>query len=220
MLTLAAASGRAKVVNILCQIKADPKIENAKVWRHRVLRSIAMASLKRELPFGSSILLLQGWSTVHVAAAYNHVDVLKVLFTLGISVDEPDSRLGYTPLHLAASVDNVEVLQCLHASGKADFTKQARNGFTILHVASSHGSERCVKFLIDTFPDLKYQNDATLNESPAHKAAKHSHQLVYKQLVESGARDDLENVQVRLSGMALLATLDLVAGAHVCVCCC
>ena len=32
MLTLAAANGRAKVVNILCQIKADPKIENAKVW--------------------------------------------------------------------------------------------------------------------------------------------------------------------------------------------
>lgn len=31
MLTLAAANGRAKVVSILCQIKADPKIENAKV---------------------------------------------------------------------------------------------------------------------------------------------------------------------------------------------
>lgn len=135
---------------------------------------------------------------MHVAAAYNHVKVLDFLLTLGISVNEPDSRLGYTPLHLAASVDNIEVLQCLHASTKADFTKRARNGFTILHVASAHGSERCVKFLIDSFPNLKYQNDTILSESPVHKAAKHSHQHVYKQLVESGARDDLENVQVRL----------------------
>lgn len=33
MLTLAAAFGRAAVVNILCQIKGDPSVENAKVGR-------------------------------------------------------------------------------------------------------------------------------------------------------------------------------------------
>lgn len=98
MLTLAAANGRAKVVSILCQIKADPKIENAK-----------------------------GWSAVHVAAAYNHVSVLEALLALSVGMNEPDSHMGYTALHLAASVDNVEVVQSLHASGKADFAKQARN---------------------------------------------------------------------------------------------
>ncbi|TYZ67991.1 hypothetical protein PybrP1_012502 [[Pythium] brassicae (nom. inval.)] len=166
MLTLAAASGRAKVVSILCQIKADPKIENAK-----------------------------GWSTVHVAAAYNHVSVLEVLLALGVGMNEPDLHMGYTALHLAASVDNLEALQCLHASGKADFDKQARNGFTVLHVAAAHGSERCVAFLLRTFPDLKYRIDTILYENPAHKAAKHMHPRVYKQLVASGTRDDLENAQ-------------------------
>lgn len=66
----------------------------------------------------------------------------------------------------------------------------------MLHVAATHGSERCVEFLLRTFPDLKYQHDAILHENPAHKAAKHLHPRMYKQLVASGARDDLENVQV------------------------
>ncbi|RLN60799.1 hypothetical protein BBJ28_00022406, partial [Nothophytophthora sp. Chile5] len=98
MMTLAATYGRARVVNILCQIKGDPRVENAK-----------------------------GWSTVHVATAYSHINVLEALLALGTSMNEPDSRLGYTPLHLAASVDHVEVLKTLHASKQADFGRKARN---------------------------------------------------------------------------------------------
>lgn len=64
---------------------------------------------------------------MHVAAAYNHVNVLEALLNLGMSMNETDSRLGYTPLHLAASVDNVEVLRTLHDSKKADFWKKAKN---------------------------------------------------------------------------------------------
>ncbi|KAG1695140.1 hypothetical protein DVH05_020781 [Phytophthora capsici] len=166
MLTLAATFGRAKVVNILCQVKGDPRIENAK-----------------------------GWSTVHAAAAYNHVNVLDVLFHLGVSMNEADSRLGYTPLHLAASVDNVQVLQMLHASKKADFWKTARNGFSVLHVAATQGSENCVKFLTETFPDMKFHSENVLTESPAHKAAKHLHPHIYSHLTSLGARDDLENIE-------------------------
>ncbi|KAL3656796.1 hypothetical protein V7S43_018253 [Phytophthora oleae] len=166
MLTLAATFGRAKVVSILCQIKGDPRIENAK-----------------------------GWSTVHVAAAYSHVNVLEVLLRLGVSMNEADSRLGCTPLHLAASVDNVQVLKLLYESKKADFWKKARNGFSVLHVASTHGSEKCVKFLLKTFPDMKFHSDDVLNESPAHKAAKHLHPNIYRNLTSLGARDDLENIE-------------------------
>uniref|UniRef100_K3WNH5 Uncharacterized protein n=1 Tax=Globisporangium ultimum (strain ATCC 200006 / CBS 805.95 / DAOM BR144) TaxID=431595 RepID=K3WNH5_GLOUD len=167
MLTLAAAHGRAKVVSILCQIKADPRIENAKV----------------------------GWSAVHVAAAYNDTDVLESLIALGININQPDTRLGYTPLHLAASVDNVKVLKYLHDSGKAGFMAKAKNGFTALHVASVHGSEQCVAFLLSTYPELKCQYDAVLHENPAHKAAKHLHPSVYTQLVAHGTQDDVENLQ-------------------------
>ncbi|KAK1946210.1 Ankyrin-1 [Phytophthora citrophthora] len=166
MLTLAATFGRAKAVGILCQIKGDPRIENAK-----------------------------GWSTVHVAAAYSHVNVLEVLLRLGISMNEADSRLGYTPLHVAVSVDNVEVLKLLYESKKADFWKKARNGFSVLHVASTHGSDKCVKFLTETFPDMKFHSDTVLNESPAHKAAKHLHPHIYNSLTSLGTRDDLENIE-------------------------
>jgi hypothetical protein len=69
-------------------------------------------------------------------------------------------------------------------------------GFSVLHVASAHGSEKCVKFLIQTFPDMKFHNDSVLKESPAHKAAKHLHPRVHRQLTSLGARDDLENVEV------------------------
>lgn len=64
---------------------------------------------------------------MHAAAAYNHVNVLEALLTLGVSMNEIDSHLGYTPLHLAASVDNVEVLRTLYDSKQADFWKKAKN---------------------------------------------------------------------------------------------
>ncbi|GLD98220.1 hypothetical protein PINS_up006917 [Pythium insidiosum] len=98
MLTLASTFGRAPVVSVLCQTKGDPKVANAK-----------------------------GWSSVHIAAAYGHVAVLDVFVKLGISVNEPEPRLGYTPLHLAAAADHVHVLQRLHDSGQADFLKTAKN---------------------------------------------------------------------------------------------
>ncbi|KAF1784472.1 hypothetical protein PC129_g3755 [Phytophthora cactorum] len=166
MMTLAASFDRAKVVSILCQIKGDPRIENAK-----------------------------GWSTVHVAAAYNHVNVLEALLNLAVNMNEADSRMGYTPLHLAASIDNVEVLKLLYGSKKADFWKKAKNGYSILHVASAHGSGKCVKFLSETFPDMKFHDDSVLKESPAHKAAKHLHPHVYSHLTSLGARDNLENIE-------------------------
>lgn len=65
----------------------------------------------------------------------------------------------------------------------------------MLHVAATHGSERCVDFLLRTFPALKDQTDTILYENPAHKAAKHLHPRVYQHLMASGARDDLENAQ-------------------------
>lgn len=67
----------------------------------------------------------------------------------------------------------------------------------MLHVAAAHGSEACVAFLIRSFPDLTHETDAILRESPAHKAAKHLQPHVYRHLMLHGARDDLENVQVR-----------------------
>ncbi|KAG7394059.1 hypothetical protein PHYBOEH_005885 [Phytophthora boehmeriae] len=133
MLTLAATFGRAKVVNILCQIKGDPRLENAK-----------------------------GWSTVHVAAAYGHTNVLEALLTLGVSMNEVDSRLGYTPLHLAASVDNVEVLSTLHASKQADFWKKAKNVRLHRYESKNHANsgnlDRAIRFF--TLPVLTAPTDA------------------------------------------------------------
>lgn len=166
MMTLAAAFGRASVVSILCQIKGKATIENVK-----------------------------GWSSVHIAVANKHIAVLEAFVLLGVSVDEPGSRLGYAPLHLAASVDHVEVLQCLHATKKADFMKVAGNGYSILHVAAENGAERCVKFLTEHYPDLKHKYDNVMNENPAHKAAKTLQTMAYRHLATTGTRVDLENVE-------------------------
>jgi hypothetical protein len=71
-------------------------------------------------------------------------------------------------------------------------------GLSVLHVAAAHGSMRCVEFLSAQMPALlNDQSGRVLHESPAHVAAKHLHPHVYRHLVACGARDDLENVQVR-----------------------
>jgi len=121
MLTLAAAFGRAAVVNILCQIKGDPSIENAKVG--------CSATQRYNITFitHAQVASRQGWSAVHVAAVTNRLEVMEAMINLGVSVDLPDARLGFAPLHLAASVDHIQVLELLWQSGKADFARRARN---------------------------------------------------------------------------------------------
>ncbi|DAZ92464.1 TPA: hypothetical protein N0F65_012694 [Lagenidium giganteum] len=178
MLTLAAAHGREKVVNILCQIKASPYAENSK-----------------------------GWSAVHNAAVYGRTSVLQVFITLGIDIDRPDGKLHYTPAHLAASVDNVEMLRFLHSTHLVDFSKTSVNGSNVLHVAAASGADKCVAFLLSACPDLKFQADHVLHENPAHKAAKHCHPLVYSQLRTGGARLEFENVEVTVLSSHLLTTL-------------
>ncbi|GLE08980.1 hypothetical protein PINS_up020455 [Pythium insidiosum] len=164
MLTLASTFGRAPVVSVLCQTKGDPKVANAK-----------------------------GWSSVHIAAAFGHVAVLDVFVKLGISVNEPEPRLGHTPLHLAAAVDHVHVLQRLHDSGQADFLKTAKNGYTLLHVATEYDAERCVQFLLAHYPGLQHCCDRVLHENAAHKAAKTSRPQILQLLAASGTRLDVEN---------------------------
>ncbi|KAJ0407177.1 hypothetical protein P43SY_001135 [Pythium insidiosum] len=181
MLTLASTFGRAPVVSVLCQTKGDPKIANAK-----------------------------GWSSVHIAAAYGHLAVLDVFLKLGISVNEPEPRLGYTPLHLAAAVDHVHVLQRLHESGQADFLKAAKNGYTVLHIAAEYDAERCVQFLVTHYPDLKHRCDRILQENAAHKAAKASRPHVLQILTANGTRLDVENKEAGkdIAGVAKVLTPD------------
>ncbi len=143
MLTLAATHGRAHVVNILCQIKCDPSIENTKVSlknQNTPNQNYCTFDLQNSDP--------QGWSAIHVAAVYGHTNVLQAFLSLGIRLDLQDSHMvscqtwlgtgsftklrpvlsvqGFTPAHLVAASDQVKVLQFLQEN-RVEITKLARN---------------------------------------------------------------------------------------------
>lgn len=76
----------------------------------------------------------KGWTALHHAAEFGHLEVIKVLQeVMGLDLDvDPDDNYGWTPLFNAATNNHVATVQHLIASG-ADVNERTRRGRTVLH---------------------------------------------------------------------------------------
>ena len=86
-----------------------------------------------------------GWTPLHYAARWNHLEIAKLLISSGADLEAKDNG-GITPLHLAAWEKSLEVAKLLISSG-ADVNAEDKLGNTILNVA---GSKEMYNFLIDS----------------------------------------------------------------------
>lgn len=114
--------------------------------------------LKKNFPF-KTILDKYGCSLLHVAAAANHVHLIKFLINIGISIEGVD-LYGDTPLHHATKHGAKDAIDFLLAAG-ANKRAINKSGLTPLYMAAFRGNNEQVNAL--WFDDAK--NQLTLGKS-------------------------------------------------------
>jgi len=118
---------------------------------HQAVRARDLATVREivESTIGTALDIptSEGVTALHLAAATDQPDVIRLLIERGASVNSR-TKLGFTPLHWAASRDTLESISVLLASG-ADMEATARNDITPLHWAASRDAARAIQLLLD-----------------------------------------------------------------------
>ncbi|KAH3835815.1 uncharacterized protein LOC127876270 [Dreissena polymorpha] len=108
---------------------------------------------------------------------------------LGTETRKRDSR-GLSLLHNAVISGSIEIYDLLIKQG-LDPSAKARNGFTVLHFSAMYGNLKIMKHICAHNPNLINEIDA--NEMHcAHVAAREGQHQVFKFLLETGVRTDLQ----------------------------
>ncbi len=90
-----------------------------------------------------------GWTHLHLASFYGHVDIVKLFIYLGADI-EAKTNNGWTSLHLASRYGHIDIVKLLinPDRGGADVKAKTNDGSTPLHYASLRGHIDTVKLLI------------------------------------------------------------------------
>ena len=90
----------------------------------------------------------RGWTALHEAALYGHVDVAKFLIAKGADVDARDIY-GWTALHVAAGNERVEITEVLIDSG-ANLNIKTKENKTATEIANQNKQNQIVELIEDS----------------------------------------------------------------------
>jgi ankyrin repeat protein len=123
------------------------------------------------------------------AAAYGHMDTVRLLILQGAEVNHKDSA-GSTPLHMAAFHGHTKIANVLLSRG-ADINARDRAGETPIHRAANGGHTATVTLLVAKGASVDAKNNAGL--TPLHEAAINGHTPMVKLLMQKGADKDAKD---------------------------
>jgi ankyrin repeat protein len=124
-----------------------------------------------------------GYTPLHWAAYYGHMDVADFLLTNSADVNAK-SNVGWTPLHDAAAYGHMDVVELLLAKG-ADINAKDKNGVTPLHIVARGRNKDIAEILLVKGADVNAKTN--LGQTPLHVAAAHNHKDMLKLLLAKGA---------------------------------
>lgn len=99
--------------------------------------------------------LQDGWSPLHLAAHFGHLEIVKYLLKNGADVHvKSGNSMANTPLHAAAAnrKNRKEMIGLLLSYG-ADINEQQSGGWTILHQAAQHNDSEMISYFIEQGAD-------------------------------------------------------------------
>lgn len=101
-----------------------------------------------------------GWTPLHLAAAFGGPDAVRTLLELGADPNQRSrNALNNTPLHACAAISHsVEMARMLLDRG-ADVNAVQHGGFTALHSAAFNGSTDLVRLLLARGADRNLRTD-------------------------------------------------------------
>ena len=83
-----------------------------------------------------------GWTPLHLALQFNHMEIASVLVNHGPDVNAKNKD-GRTPLHLAVQVESKDLTNAILEKG-ADVNVKDNRGFTSLHLAVDFDNQELV----------------------------------------------------------------------------
>lgn len=102
----------------------------------------------------------QGWSALHLAARFGHIDVLKVMLDRGADLSlASNNQIEAQPLHAAVAGNQPEMVKLLLDAG-ADVNATQMLGWTALHGAAQQEHLEIVKTLLAAGADHSLKTDA------------------------------------------------------------
>ena len=145
--------------------------------------------LKAMLPYIDDINKLDNnmQTAAHVAAKFNELECLKILYANGINLDLAD-KFGLQVAHIAAQQDHTNILEFLFDVGVC-LNTGCRFGKIPIHYAAENGSLDSLKLLSKYYVDISMvDND---QNTIGHLAAKNDHLKCVQYLIELGFPVDL-----------------------------
>jgi ankyrin repeat protein len=131
-----------------------------------------------------------GETPLHIAAAYNRGEIVRILVTAGADIDRRD-RQGQSPLFYAADKGGIEALGTL-LELRADPNHAAYSGRTALFSAALRGRDDLIAALLSQGADPNVTADGS---SALFYATNRGHFNAVRTLVQGGARIDIVNAQ-------------------------
>jgi len=127
-----------------------------------------------------------GWTPLHLAAHYGHLETARILLQHGADVlaVSRNAMVNY-PLHAAVAGNHTGMVALLLDNG-ADVNKQQHGGWTPLHGAVNSGNLEMVKLLAESGADINAANDAGVTVLSI--AIEKEHLAVIEYLRGNGAR--------------------------------
>ena len=105
-----------------------------------------------------------GWTPLHVAAFFGHLELGRYLIDQGASVDARSTNaMKNTPLHAAAAGGRLALVRLL-LERSADVNATQEGGWTALHSAAQAGNREMIEALLAGNANLKVR--AANNQSP------------------------------------------------------
>ena len=114
---------------------------------YKVVFDLTMATLIANVHLGDKI----GWSPLHKAARYNHVEAISALLKGGANVNQLDKDLA-SPLYYAAIEFQVEAIDALIKAG-ANVNQLTKGQVSILWLAARCNHREAVSALLDAGAD-------------------------------------------------------------------
>lgn len=123
---------------------------NEKQWTplHCAVRHGSVEAVSLLLSAKANIYLrsTDGCSALHIASGHGYLDIVKLLTSHGLSVDEADSGNLWTPLHYAAMKGYLDLTQWLISAGARPGALD-KTQFTPMFLAILHGQNETFEFL-------------------------------------------------------------------------
>merc|ERR1711871_1900588 len=126
----------------------------------------------------------EGNSTLHVAAAGDHGEVVAWLCREGANVDLLD-HLGRTALHHSAADGAISAVEALVKSGIDLDTTDSVEKWTALHYAATYGKTACVQLLCAGGANANLKD--AFGRTPLYLASQRGHTQAVATLVAAGA---------------------------------